>query len=557
LETAATPTHQLSSGGLKRSKIKTRLFILLVMNTDVTDLLPNDIDALQRLARRLQSRIANLERIIRVYEEEKRLARAKRFAASSEKGALQYCLFDEAEQLYEAMPDDEEVTSTEIEVKSHKRRGGRKPLPEDLPRIQIIHELPQAERRCHCGCELEKIDTVVSEQIDIVPAQVTIIEHVRYKYGCQHCEQAPITAPLPPQPIPKSRASAGFLAYVITSKYADGIPLYRQCHALGRLGIEQERHTLAHQVIKTGPLIQPLINLLQDRALSYDINQMDETRTQVLKEPGRAANSDSFMWVMRGGPPDQPVILFDYDPSRSQSVPERLLVNYKGYLQTDGYAGYNGVLKDKHIIGVGCWQHARRKFTDAQTAIKRSDKQPHTKVQQALRFIGQLYAIEKRGRKLTPEERYALRQQKSMPVLNEFKNWLDHQHINPQGKLGEAITYLRNQWPRLLIYCQDGRLEIDNNGIENKIRPFAIGRKNWLFSTSQKGAKTSALLYSLIETAKANHLNEYAYLKYIFTELPKATCVEDYEKLLPWKVKPTDLDKMIRPPTSTNNTSSQ
>lgn len=253
---------------------------------------------------------------------------------------------------------------------------------------------------------------------------------------------------------------------------------------------------------------------------------------------------------MRGGPPDQPVVLFNYDPSRSQTVPERLLSGYQGYLQTDGYAGYNKVLENEDIIGLGCWQHARRKFTDAQKAIKRSDRTPHTRVQQALRFIGRLYAIEKSAKKKEPEERYRIRQQKSVPVLEEFKKWLDHINTNPSGKLGEAITYLRNQWERLLVYCEDGRLEIDNNWIENKIRPFAIGRKNWLFSASQKGATASASLYSLIETAKANHLNEYAYLKYIFTELPKATCLEDYERLLPWNVELSVLQGMLKASTT-------
>ncbi|MDH5325312.1 MAG: IS66 family transposase [Gammaproteobacteria bacterium] len=552
------------------------------MDIDALDKLPTDVKELQRLARQLQQQIqtkereiteqereltkqerelnkkerkiakqqnklASLHRIIEKLFEERRLDRARRFAANSEKGALQYCLFDEAEQLVETEEGKpSEDPDSGIEVKAHKRRGGRKPLPKDLPRTRIVHELSEEEKRCACGCQMQKIDEVSSEQLDIIPAQITVIEHVRYKYACQHCDEAPKTAPMPAQPIPKSRASAGFLAYVATSKYADGIPLYRQCHVLGRLGIEQERHTLAHQMIKAGELTQPLINLLNENALDHPVVQMDETRTQVLQEPGKAASSQSYMWVMRGGPPDQPVVLFNYDPSRSQTVPERLLFGYQGYLQTDGYAGYNKVLETEGITGLGCWQHARRKFTDAQKAIKRSDRMPHTRVQQALRFIGRLYAIEKSAKKKEPEERYRIRQQKSVPVLEEFKKWLDHINTNPSGKLGEAITYLRNQWERLLVYCEDGRLEIDNNWIENKIRPFAIGRKNWLFSASQKGATASASLYSLIETAKANHLNEYAYLKYIFTELPKATCLEDYERLLPWNVELSVLQGMLK-----------
>jgi transposase len=536
------------------------------MDLETTETLPTDTKELQQLARQLQQQlkkqnktvtshekqISTLYRIIDALQEEKRLDRARRFAASSEKGALQYCLFDEAEQLVEESQSDPEMLNPDedVEVKSHKRRGGRKPLPADIPRVIITHELSKEEQRCACGCDMEKIDEVTSEQLDIIPAQLTVIEHVRYKYSCKQCKQAPKTAPMPPQPIPKSRASAGFLAYVATNKYADGLPLYRQCHALKRLGIEQERHTLAHQMIKAGQLSQPLINLYHDKALEYPVLQMNETRTQVLKEPDKAASSQSYMWVMRGGPPGQTVVCFTYDPSRRQTVPERLLSGYEGYLQTDGYGGYNRITKEETITGVGCWQHARRKFTDAQKAIKRSEKQSFARVQQALRFIGRLYAIEKTIKNKESEERYEIRQEKSLPVLAELKKWLDQQNVNPEGKLGEAINYTLKQWPRLLVYCEDGRLEIDNNLIENKIRPFAIGRKNWLFSASQKGATASGNLYSLIETAKANDLNEYAYLKYIFAELPKATCVEDYEKLLPWNVNPAILSEMVRAPSA-------
>lgn len=259
------------------------------MDIDALDKLPTDVKELQRLARQLQQQIqtkereltkqkrkntkqqnklASLHRIIEKLFEERRLDRARRFAANSEKGALQYCLFDEAEQLVETEEGKTgEDPDSGIEVKAHKRRGGRKPLPKDLPRTRIVHELSEEEKRCACGCQMQKIDEVSSEQLDIIPAQITVIEHVRYKYACKHCNEAPKTAPMPVQPIPKSRASAGFLAYVATSKYADGIPLYRQCHVLERLGIEQERHTLAHQMIKAGELTQPLINLLNENAL--------------------------------------------------------------------------------------------------------------------------------------------------------------------------------------------------------------------------------------------------------------------------------------------------
>jgi hypothetical protein len=304
-------------------------------------------------------------------------------------------------------------------------------------------------------------------------------------------------------------------------------------------------------MIKVGKLSQPLINLLQDNALDYPYVQMDETVTQVLKEPGKTAQSDSYMWVMRGGPPKQPVVLFHYDATRRQIVPERLLANYQGYLQTDGYRGYNKVLFNEHIQGLGCWAHARRKYTDAAKALGKHSVKAK-RVQTALCYIAQLYDIEKSVKDSYPEQRRTARQQQSLPVLQEFKTWLEAQNVNPKSKLGEAIAYTLSQWLRLVVYCQDGRLQIDNNGLENKIRPFAVGRKNWLFSASQCGANASANLYSLIETAKANDLNEYAYLKHIFTELPKAQSVEDFEKLLPWNVDNEQLTKLLGAPSLAN-----
>lgn len=522
-----------------------------------TESLPDDVNALKHLLleaqqqlRARENRISALESIISYLQEEKRLARAQRFAASSEQLDLQYTLFDEAEQLVEAHEAQHPAPPAPIEVKAHQRCGGRRPLPKDLPRVRVVHDLPEAEKTCGCGHDLEKIDEVSFEQVDIIPAQIYVIEHARYKYVCKHCNSAPKTAPLPPQPIPKSQASAGFLAYVATSKYADGIPLYRQCHIFERIGIQQQRHSLAFKMIKTGQLTQPLINLLQDKALEHPYIQMDETVTQVLKEPGKTAQSDSYMWVMRGGPPDEPVIVFQYDATRRQTVPERLLANYQGYLQTDGYGGYNKVLSNDNITGLGCWAHARRKFIEAQKALGKHSVKAK-RVEKALRYIATLYGIEKAHKGSDPEQRRTMRQQQSLPVLQEFKAWLDSQNITPRSKLGEAITYTLNQWPRLLVYCQDGRLHIDNNGLENKIRPFAVGRKNWLFSASQGGANASANLYSLIETAKANGLNEYAYLKHIFTELPKAQTVEDYEKLLPWNVDPEVLNQLTCGPSLT------
>ena len=342
---------------------------------------------------------------------------------------------------------------------------------------------------------------------------------------------------MPAQPIPKSMASPGTLAHVATAKYVDGLPLYRQEQQLKRIGVDLPRSTLAHWMVKAGHLVQPLINLLRDRLLSHDIIAMDETRLQVLKEPGRRPQSQSYLWVQRGGPPDHPIVLYDYDPSRSQQVPIRLLDDFSGYLQTDAYEGYNAVINRNGITPLGCWAHVRRKFDEAlkTQAGMTPEKREASLAAQALRNIQALYSIERETRQLTDNERQIVRVNRSLPLLDEFRVWLD-QHIPivpPRSALGKAMNYAHKQWPKLTTYTGDGRLCMDNNLTENAIRPFVIGRKNFLFCDSVAGANASANLYSLIETAKANGIEPYAYLKIIFTELPQANSLEEIEVLLP------------------------
>jgi transposase len=276
-----------------------------------------------------------------------------------------------------------------------------------------------------------------------------------------------------------------------------------------------------------------VINLLDDRLLSHDIVQMDETTVQVLKESGKRAQSKSYLWLQRGGPPEHPIVRFHYDPGRGAAVAKHLLQGFKGYLQTDGYDGYNAVVASNGLVHVGCWAHARRRFSDAVKA--QGKKRKRGKAHRGLSLIQKLYRVEKQAKKLTPEKRYEHRQRHAQPVLEELKNWLDTSlpQVPPSSATGKALHYLQSEWEKLVRYLDDGRLEIDNNLAENAIRPFVLGRKNWLFSDSVKGVKASANLYSLIETAKANGLEPYAYLRYLFAELPKAETVDDIEALLP------------------------
>lgn len=518
------------------------------MSEPAIDSLPDDPAVLKatiaeqrRLTRSYERKILLLEAEIAKMAEERRLERAKRFGASSEAGDHQANLFDEAD-VHGADSNDvaddvaEEVDTVEIAAHS-KRRPKRRPLPADLPRIDIHHDLPDADKVCGCcGDEMTCIGEQTSEQVEVIPMQVYVNVHHRPTYSCGRCDESIKTTPLPPQPIPKSYASSGLLAHVATAKYADGLPLYRQSKQFERLGIDLPRNTLASHMVKVGALIEPLIEALGVHIRSYNIVQMDETRVQVLKEPGKVAQSQSQMWLMKGGPPDASAVLYHYDPSRSQDVPQRLLGDYAGYLQTDGYAGYNAVLAHNDIIGLGCWAHVRRKFMDAKKALPKAAQDRGGKVLQALAYIGKLYQLENALRDVTVETRQQRRQAAATPILNAFKTWLDKQSVPPKTLLGKAITYALTQWPRLTVYLEDGRLNIDNNLVENAVRPFAIGRKNWLFSDTQGGASASANLYSLIETAKANRLNDYGYLKYVFAELPGCQTAEDINALLPWHV---------------------
>jgi transposase len=511
--------------------------------------LPDDPSMLKALLRKQNQQITFLQIELAKYEEERRLDRARRFGASSEAGDHQANLFDEAEANTEVV-DEAAVEDDSIEVAAHtKRRPKRKPLPADLPRVDIHHDLDPADKVCGCcGDEMQVMGEKTSEQLDVIPAQVYVRVHHRKTYSCRQCDESIKTAALPPQPIPKSYASAGLLAHVAVAKYADGLPLYRQSKQFKRLGIELPRNTLANHMIKAGALIQPLIEALQDHVLSHDIMQMDETPVQVLKEPGKVAQSKSYMWVMKGGPPAHPGIVYHYDPSRSQSVPETLLKDYTGYLQTDGYAGYNGILSHNGMIGLGCWAHVRRKFKDAQKALPKKDQNKGNRLTQALAFIGKLYQLEQAIKDEPEEVKRQRRQADAAATLTKFKAWLDKQSVPPQTLLGKAIAYTLSQWPRLIVYLEDGRLNIDNNLVENAIRPFAIGRKNWLFSDTQHGARASANLYSLIETAKANGINDYAYLKYVFAVLPAVHSDDEIARLLPWRIDRAVIDRQLIKP---------
>ena len=480
--------------------------------------------------------------------EQFRLALERQFGPSTEKYRVDQrdLLINEAEVVVDEEDNDasgseataDDATSETATPAKRRTRGGRVALPPELPRVEVIHELPNDARHCHDdGTALKVIGEEVSEELHVVPARIEVIRHVRHQYACPTCEEGVKIAPAPAKLLPKSNASATLLAYVATAKYQDALPLYRQSQIFARHGAEIPRNTLARWMVQAGERIAPLIETLRQHLLTAPLIHMDETTLQVNQEADRAASATSYMWVQRGGPPGQQVVLFDYDASRAGRVPVRLLGNYAGRLVTDGYEGYAEIVRRNGLTHAGCWAHARRKFVEAQ---KVQPKGKTGKADWALNQIRKLYGVEKQAKALEPDARYALRDQKSRPLIDQLRTWLDKSlmQVLPKSALGKALHYLDNQWPRLTRFLDDGLIPLDNNPAENAIRPFVIGRKNWLFSHTPSGAHASAAIYSLIETAKANGLSPYDYLQYVFATLPTLND-DDLNTLLPWQWKET------------------
>jgi len=319
-------------------------------------------------------------------------------------------------------------------------------------------------------------------------------------------------------------------------KYTNSMPLYRQEQQLSRLGIELSRQTMANWVLNVAdPWLKIIYDRLHEKLLERDILHADETTLQVLKEPGRSAETKSYMWLYRTGRDGPPIVLYEYQTTRASKHPDRFLSGFKGYLQTDGYSAY-GKLTD--ITLVGCWAHARRKLIEALKALPAAQKDKPVAASVGLEYCNRLFAIERQLKYVSDKERYEKRLEKSKPLLDEFYIWLkkQKQQTLPKSAFGQAITYCLNQWDSLNSFLLDGRLEIDNNRAERSIKPFVIGRKNWLFTNTPRGARGSAIIYSIIETAKENNLKPYNYLVYLFEQLPNIDTGDQaaIDRLLPW-----------------------
>lgn len=506
----------------------------------------HEISIKDQVIEKKSSVIEEQKKRIDILEEYLRLERARRFGSSSEQSPHQEpLLFDEAEAIEETAPISAELEALQAITDTPKKRG-RKGLSKNITRHQVHIKLSEEEK----AGAIDTFYSVTKEELDIVPAKVRVIEYLQEKavFVDEGTRQIK-AAELPKHPLNKCIASISLLAYIIVSKYCDGLPLYGLEAILKRYGGEITRTSMANWVIRLAAELQPLINLAREHQLAYDYLQIDETRIKVLKEINKSPHSDKWMWVSKGGPPDKPVVLFDYDPSRGKEVAARLLDGFEGYVQCDGLASYDAVCrKNNQQKMLGCFDHARRKYVEAQKAAlspsKKSISKKHgaakvSKADVALGKINALYRLERTIKDLPSHEKYQHRQTVAVPILEDLKTWLE-KNISSVVKGGltyKAMYYTLNQWSKLVRYCEDGRLNISNAGAENAIRPFAIGRKRWLFSDTPKGAHASAVHYSLIEMAKANDLKPDAYYRYILERLPYAETVEELEALLPWNVK--------------------
>jgi transposase len=504
--------------------------------------LPESHQELAKIIDSLTTRNEQLEAKVRWFEEQFHLARHKQFGTSSERSIKeQPNLFNEAEAIAEAGPVEEAIRQT---ITYDRKKPGRKPIPKNLPMERIEYRLPEEEQICTaCGCHLHEMSEELRHEVKLVPAQVKIVQHARLVYGCRNCEKNGIEVPIKtakaPRPvIEKGLASPSALAYVMTMKFVDGVPLYRQEQHYARLGIDLSRGVLSNWMIKGSEWLELIYSRMKQKLLEQEVLHADETTIQVLKEPGRAAESQSYMWLYRTGCVGPPIVLYEYQPTRAGEHPRNFLKGFKGYLHADGYAGYNAI---PDVTLCGCWAHFRRKADETLKGLPVKLRRSGSKAQELLDRINRLFAIERELKQSTPEERLNARNIKSRPVVEELRKWLDDiaPEVLPKSLFGTAVHYGRQQWPKLVRFLEDGRIEIDNNRAERSIKPFVIGRKNWLFCNTPKGAHASAMIYSIIESAKENRLNPYAYLNYLFERLPNLDSRDDetLDQLLPWNVK--------------------
>jgi transposase len=496
--------------------------------------LENSLEQLKTKLEAEQTEIARLSDIIH-------LMNKARFGASSEKARYildeQISLFNEAE----VYADETAPEPVIVEAHSRKPKRTKEQLAKELPVKEVVMQLPEGERICNiCEGELHAIGrTLVRRELNIIPAKAFISEIYQVSYACSDCEKESdeaniVKAPVPVPVIKRGLASPSSAAHVFYQKYVNAMPLYRQAQDWANHGVTICRGTLANWIIYIAlTWLTPLWEQMKTQLLTAQVILADETVVQVLKEPGKTPQSESRMWVYcTGSGCGPPIILFEYQPTRAGEHPKKFLEETKPgfFLQTDGYAGCNGV---KDAVHCGCWAHLRRKFNDALPKTE----QKSSKALEGLTFCQNLFVLEEKWVNLSPDDRFRQRKEHSKPVLDDFFAWLATVNALQGGKLAEAVTYAHNQREPLSAFLLDGRIDISTNKVENAIRPFAVGRKNYLFADTVNGATASAVAYSIVETARANGLNPYQYLLHLFAQLPSVLTSDpaaDLADFFPW-----------------------
>jgi transposase len=477
--------------------------------------------------------------------EQLRLSKHKQYGASREQLVEgQVSFFNEAEMTSDLTLPEPPLT----EIKTHYRKRTRlitDKLPEDLPVEVIEYELPEAERFCpDCCGEYHVMGKDTREELKIIPAKAVIVRHVRHVYACRHCENnsdhVPIVKAKMPEPVIKGGfASPDTISHIAVQKFMMASPLYRQEQEWKQNGILLSRQTMSNWLIKASKeWLEPIYEAMKRKLCEHEVLHGDETVLQVLKEPGKTAQSKSYMWLFRtSGESKHQIVLYEYQPDRKHIHPVKFLKNFSGYLHADGYDGYHKL--PENITVVGCWAHLRRKLFDALKTLPK-DKQSNSHAAKGVAYCDKLFQLEKPFALMTPESRKKERERLSKPLMDEFFHWIEHLNALPNTLLGKASYYAKSQQKYLERYLLDGRLEISNNRAERSIKPFTIGRKNWLFSDTVGGAKASSIYYSLVVTAIENGLVPFEYLSWILTNMPnlgKPGYISSIEDFLPGSAK--------------------
>ena len=487
-------------------------------------------------------KIPKLEAKIQHLIEELMMALYRHFSKTSEK------LVGQNDLPFEDLKPDESPKSVQNDSEeSHvqRKKAGRKPLAESLPRVDCNHDLSPQDKQCSCGHEMDKIGEDISEKLIMIPARVWVERHHYFKYACLHCEgladetrPAVRSAEHGPELFPRSIITAQLLAHIWIAKFCDHLPYYRQEAGFARIGAEISRQDMVNWTLKVSERLKPLIELIVKNILSGETIQMDETPVKVLKLERTGTDGQGYMWLARGGPPEQKAIHYRFAPGRSSKYAKSFLEGFAGFLQSDAYKAYVTALMGTCIRHVGCWAHARRKFFEA-NKVASSEL-----TKDALGRIKKLYALEDQARyegkknKLSSEDFVARRRELLEKYLEDFRNWLDEKATStaPSGPAGKAIQYTLGQWDKLVRFLEHAELTPDNNAAENAIRPFVLGRKNWLFHGNEEAAEASCRIFTLIETAKVNGLEPYAYLNHVLQALPVVESQKNWHSLLPWNL---------------------